>query len=105
MGGDGGNSLLAPHPACGPRDALRSCPSVCPSLPPSLGLSAPLRLQTAEREADALAVTKIAPRSLPASAASSCLAPRGPRWLLVAPSEPSTDALPPSKGGKARGDD
>lgn len=80
-------------------------PSVRPSLPPSLGLSAPLRLQTAEREADALAVTKIAPRSLPASAASSCLAPRGPRWLLVAPSEPSTDALPPSKGGKARGDD
>lgn len=97
--------LLTPHPAPGPRDALRSCLSVHPSLPPSLGLSAPPRLQTANREGDALAVTKVfpAPRSLPATAASSCPAPQGWRRLLVAPWRHRLMRSPLPRGAKPVG--
>ena len=81
------------------------CAAVRPSLPPSLGLSAPPRLQTTERKADALAVTKTfpAPRSLPATAASSCPAPRGPRWLPVAPQSHQLMCSPLPRGAKPGG--
>lgn len=56
------------------------CTAVCLSTRPSLPGSVRPTM-AADRQADALAVTKVFPasRSLPATAASSCAAPWGPR--------------------------
>ena len=82
------------------------CTAVRPSVHPSLpGSVRPTAAAHREQEADASAVTKMfpAPRSRPATAASSCPSPREPRELPVAPQSHQLMCSPLPRGTKPGG--